>query len=219
VRAVSVARSNWPGAHGAATAAEPARQAAPIRNVIYMTSLSVDGYIEAASGDPGWLIPDDELHRHFNHLERSIDTHLYGRRFYELMAGYWPTADQNPSAPASAVEHARIWKRVPKIVFSKTLQRVDWNSRLIQGDALEEVARLKEQPGQNMSIGGAALASALAESGLIDEYRLYVVPIILGGGRPMFRQLRARINLALVEVQTFASGVVLLRYQRAASPP
>lgn len=189
-----------------------------MRNVVYMTSLSVDGYIEADSGDPAWLVPDEELHRHLNDLESSIDTHLYGRRFYELMAAYWPAADENPSAPAYEVEYARIWKSVPKVVFSRTLQRADWNSRLVKGDALEEVARLKEQPGKNMSIGGTALASALAESGLIDEFRVYIVPIILGGGVPMFRQLRARINVALVEVQKFTSGVVLLRYRRTDSP-
>src|SRR5262249_5319519 len=103
-----------------------------MRNVIHMTSLSVDGYIEAASGDTGWLIPDEELPRHLNDLESSIDTHLYGRRFYELMAAYWPTADENPSAPRYEVEYARIWKSVTKVVFSKTLQRVDWNSRLVR---------------------------------------------------------------------------------------
>jgi dihydrofolate reductase len=185
-----------------------------MRKVIYMTSISVDGYIEAARGDPSWMFPDEQLHRHFNELESSIDTHLYGRRMYELMAAYWPTADEKPSAPAYEVEYARIWKSVPKIVFSRTLHRVDWNSRLVKGDALEEVARLKEHPGKDMSIGGAGLASTLGEGGLIDEYRLYIVPIILGGGKPMFRELCDRINLSLVEVQRFASDVVLLRYRR-----
>ncbi len=99
-----------------------------MRKVVYMTSLSVDGYIEADSGDPAWLVPDEELHRHFNDLESSIDTHLYGRRFYELMAAYWPAAAENPSAPSYEVEYARIWKNVPKVVFSATLDRVGWNA-------------------------------------------------------------------------------------------
>ena len=184
-----------------------------MRNVVYITSLSVDGYIEADSGDPMWLVPDEELHRHFNDLEGSIDTHLYGRRFYELMAAYWPAADENPSAPSYEVEYARIWKSVPKVVFSTTLDRVGWNARLFRGNAAEEVARLKAQTGKNLSVGGAALASILAEQGLIDEYRLYVVPIILEGGKPMF-QLHDRISLSLVEVRKFSSDVALLRYRR-----
>jgi dihydrofolate reductase len=184
-----------------------------MRNVVYRTSLSVDGYIEANSGNPAWLVPDEELHRHFNDLESSIDTHLYGRRFYELMTAYWPTVERNPSTPTYEVEYARIWKSVPKVVFSSTLDRVDWNARLFKGNAIEEVARLKGQTGKNLSIGGGALASTLAEHGLIDEYRLYVVPIILGSGKPMF-QLRDRINLSLVEVRKFTSDAVLLRYRR-----
>lgn len=187
-----------------------------MRKVIYWTSLSVDGYIEAATGDSDWLVPDEELHRHFNSLESTIDTHhLYGRRMYELMAAFWPTADENPAAPDYVVEYARIWKSVKKIVFSKTLQRVDWNSRLVKSDAVEEVARLKHQPGKDMSVGGTGLASSLAASGLIDEYRLYVMPVVLGGGVPMFRLLHSAIELTLEEVQKFSSGAVLLRYRSA----
>ena len=119
-------------------------------------------------------------------MEHAFDMHLYGRRFYELMAAYWPTADDDPAAPAYEVEYARIWKSVPKVVFSKTLERVSWNARLVNGNALEEVARLKAQPGKDMSIGGTTLASSLAAAGLIDEYRLYVVSIVLGAGRACF---------------------------------
>jgi dihydrofolate reductase len=177
--------------------------------------MSVDGYIEAASGDQSWVVPDEELHRHFNAMESAFDTHLYGRRFYELMAAYWPTADHNPSAPAYEVEYARIWKNVPKVVFSKTLERLDWNARLVKGDALEEVARLKAQPGKDMSIGGTALASTLAAARLIDEYRFYVVPVVLGAGTRLFQHMRAPINLALVETQQFTSGVILLKYRHS----
>jgi dihydrofolate reductase len=115
--------------------------------------------------------------------------------------------------PSYEIEYARIWKSVPKIVFSATLDRVDWNAKLFRGNAAEEVARLKQQTGKNLSIGGAALASTLAEHGLINEYRLYVVPIILEGGKEMF-QLRDRINLSLVEVRRLSSDVVLLHYRR-----
>lgn len=184
--------------------------------VIYWTSLSLDGHIDAATGDAGWLVPDEELHRHFNDLEREIDTHLYGRRMYELMAAYWPNADENPSAPPYEVEYARLWRAVPKVVFSKTLDRVDWNSRLVRGNARDEVAKLKKLPGMNMSVGGAALAANLADAGLIDEYRLYYIPIFLGAGKPAFAQLGQRIHLQPVETHTFNSGTILLRLRPAA---
>ena len=184
-----------------------------MRRVVYMTSPSVDGYIDSISGDPTWAVPDEELHRHFNELESPIDMHLYERRFYELMAAYWPTVDENPSAPSYEVEYAKIWKSVPKVVFSNTLERVGWNARLFKGDAAEEVARLKKLAGKNLSIGDSMLASTLARHGLIDEYRTYVVPIILGAGKPMF-QIPDRINLSLIETRRFSPGVVLLHYRR-----
>ncbi len=183
-----------------------------MRKLIYSTSLSLDGYIDAAGGDPSWVIPDQELHSHFNEVEREVDTLLYGRRMYELMAAYWPTADQDPSAPAPIVEYARLWKPVLKIVFSSTLETVDWNSRLVRSDPVAEVARLKAQPGKNIGVGGLVLASALASAGLIDEYRFYYVPILLGSGTAAFSQIQKRVILQPVENRTFSSGTVLLRY-------
>jgi dihydrofolate reductase len=182
-----------------------------MRKLVYATSLSLDGYIDASAGDPGWVVPDEELHRHFNDLERENDTQLYGRRMYELMAGYWPTADQDPSAPDVILEYAQIWKPIPKVVFSSTLESVDWNSRLVRGDAVTEVARLKAQPGGPMSVGGLILASSLASAGLIDEYRLYYVPIFLGSGTAAFSRIQNRVRLKPVETRTFSSGTVLLR--------
>jgi len=181
-----------------------------MRKVIYITSLSLDGYIESA-GDPGWAIPDEQLHRHFNELEMEIDTHLYGRRMYELMVAYWPTADQKRSSPPYEVAYARIWKVVPKVVFSTTLETVAWNSRLVRGDAAAEVAALKAQSGKNMSVGGLVLASTLAAAGLIDEYRFYYVPILLGSGKAAFSELGQRLQLQPVETHTFVSGAVLVR--------
>jgi dihydrofolate reductase len=182
-----------------------------MRRVVYATSLSLDGYIKEATGGPSWVIPDEELHRHFNGLEQDISTHLYGRQMYELMAAYWPTADQNPSAPPYESEYARIWKAVPKVIFSRTLEAVEWNSRVVRGDAIEEVARLKSLPGKDMSVGGLILASALATAGLIDEYRFYYVPVLLGSGTAVFSELGQRIRLQQLETRTFKSGAVLLR--------
>ena len=190
-----------------------------MRKVIYGMSVSLDGYIEAADGDLDWSTPDEELHQHFNDWEREIDVHFYGRRLYEIMAAFWPTADENPDAPQVLIEYARIWKKMPKIVFSTTLAQVGWNARLARGNIAELVNELKGQPGKDMSVGGAELASSFMQLGLIDEYWLYVHPVVLGGGKAMFRALRDRISLQLVETRTFGGGVVLLRYQRADARP
>jgi len=185
-----------------------------MRKVIYGFSVSLDGFIEDVDGDISWSFPDEELHKHFNDREANTGTHLYGRRLYENMAAYWPTADEDPSAPEHVKEYARIWRDKPKIVFSTTLEQVEWNSRLVREDIAEEVRRLKEQPGKDMSVAGAGIALTFMQLDLIDEYELYVHPVILGGGKPMFGPLEDRIDLQLVETHTFGSGVVLLRYQR-----
>jgi dihydrofolate reductase len=182
-----------------------------MRKVIYVTSLSLDGYIDSSAGDPSWVVPDEELHRHFNDLEGEFDAELYGRRMYELMVAYWPTADQDPSAPSYEIDFARIWKAIPKVVFSSTLAAVEWNSRLVKDDPRVEVARLKALPGKNMGVGGLVLASCLAEAGLIDEYRFYYVPILLGSGTAVFSELAQRVRLQPVETRSFTSGTVLLR--------
>jgi dihydrofolate reductase len=186
-----------------------------MRRLVYSTSLSLDGYIDSSAGDPRWVFPDEELHKHFNDVEREIDTLLYGRRMYELMVAYWPTADQDPSAPSVILEYARLWKPVQKVVFSSTLQSVEWNSRLVRGDPVAEVASLKAQSGGDLGVGGLALASTLASVGLIDEFRLYYVPILLGSGKAAFSQIQDRVRLRPVETRTFSSGTVLLRFQTA----
>jgi dihydrofolate reductase len=182
-----------------------------MRKIVFSTSLSLDGYIEASAGDPAWVVPDEELHRHFNDLEREMDGLLYGRRMYELMVAYWPTADQDPAAPAYEIDYAHLWKAVPKVVFSSRLESVEWNARLVKADAVAEVARLKSQPGKYMGVGGLALASSLAAAGLIDEYRFYYVPILLGSGQAAFSQLSRRVQLKPIETRTFGSGTLLVR--------
>jgi dihydrofolate reductase len=180
-------------------------------------SVSLDGFIEAMNGDIGWSDPDQELHQHFNDLESTIDIQLYGRRLYENMAAFWPTADQDPSAPEYEKEYARIWRSKPKIVFSTTLRRVDWNARLVTGNIAGEVRQLKDQPGRDLAVAGAGIASSFMQLGLIDEYWLYVHPVILGGGKRMFGALQDKIGLQLLETRTFGRGVILLRYGRSAA--
>jgi len=186
--------------------------------IIYSMGVSLDGFIEGPNRELDWSTPDEELHRFWNDQARETGAFLYGRRLYELMAGFWPTADTDPSAPDYVVEFARIWSDTPKIVFSTTLEKVDWNSRLVRDNIAEEVTKLKAQPGKDMDVGGPTLASSLMRLDLIDEYRPVVHPVVLGGGTPFFPALDNTIKLRLVETRTFGSGVVYLRYERSPVP-
>jgi dihydrofolate reductase len=185
-----------------------------MRKLIYSMSVSLDGFIAAPDGEIDWGVPDEELHRFHNQQVHEVGTHLLGRRLYETML-YWETAEENPSAAEVELEFARIWKSLPRIVFSKTLEKVEGNARLAREGVAEEVAKLKEQPGKDIAVGGAGLASTCIELGLVDDYRLFVYPVVLGGGTPYFPALEERINLELVETRTFGSRVVYLRYRRA----
>jgi dihydrofolate reductase len=184
-----------------------------MRRLIYSMGVSLDGFIAGSGGEIDWSAPDEELHRFHNQQTREIGAHLCGRRLYEEMV-YWETADANPAAAEHELEFARIWKRLPKLVFSKTLETVAGNATLATGGVEEEVATLKEQPGDDLAVGGAGLASACIELGLVDEFRLFVNPVVLGGGTPYFPALEARIDLELVETRTFGSRVVYVRYRR-----
>jgi dihydrofolate reductase len=175
---------------------------------------SIDGFVEGPNGESDWVIPGEELHRHFNEMESKIDLHLFGRRTWEVVSGYWspPFQEKFPSAPAYEVEYAEIWKDKPKIVFSKTLDKAEWNTRMVSSNIAEEVKKLKNQPGNLLWLdGGPSLAATLSDLGLIDEYWIYVKPIVLGGGKAMFSQ-NSILKLQLIDTQTFGGGVVLLRY-------
>jgi dihydrofolate reductase len=185
-----------------------------MRNVIYSMGVSLDGFIADRGGGFGWSAPDEELHRFHNEQARELGAHLCGRRLYEVMV-YWETADKDPALAEYMREFAAIWQRLPKIVFSKTLEQVEGNARLATGDVADEVARLREQPGKDIGVGGAELAAALIERDLVDEYRPFVNPVIVGGGTPFFPAGETRLDLELVETRTFGSRVVYMRYRRA----
>ena len=184
-----------------------------MRKVIYSMTVSLDGFIAGPGGEIDWSAPDEELHRFHNQRVRELGAHLCGRRLYEVMT-YWETADQNPSIAEHELEFAGIWKELPKIVFSTTLERVEGNARLVRDGVAEEVAKLKEQPGKDLAVGGAGLASTFIKLGLVDEYQLFVSPVVLGRGTPFFPALEERFDLELVETRTFASRVVYVRYRR-----
>jgi dihydrofolate reductase len=185
-----------------------------MRKLIYSMGVSLDGFIAGPGGEIDWSAPDEELHRFHNQQTREIGVHLCGRRLYETMV-YWETAEENPAAAEHEREFARIWKALPKIVFSRTLKQVEGNATLLSDGVAEEVAALKRQPGRDLAVGGAGLASTLIELGLVDEYRLFVSPVVLGAGTPYFPALEERIDLELVETRTFGSRVVYVRYRRA----
>ena len=176
-------------------------------------SVSLDGFVQTAERSLDWVRVDEEFHGVFNDTARAESAFLYGRRMYELMSGYWPRAESDPSATPVEVEFARIWTPKPKIIFSRTLTDVGWNSRLVRDGAIEEVTRLKAQPGFDMGVGGPSLAATFIRAGLVDEFRLALHPVVLGGGTPFFPPLAAPLELRLLEARTFQSGVVYLRYE------
>ena len=171
--------------------------------VIYSMSVSLDGFIAGRDGEIDWAAPDEELMAFHNEQSRELDAHFCGRGLYEDMLP-WETREG---------EFAGIWKALPKVVFSTTLGEVQGNARLATESVAEELARLgKTAVGQ--SVGGAVLAADLVEQDLIDEYRLFVNPVVLGGGTPFFPERRERLGLELVETRTFGFRVAYLRYRR-----
>ncbi|MEU3597304.1 dihydrofolate reductase family protein [Streptomyces sp. NPDC006798] len=190
-----------------------------MRSVTYAMSVSLDGYITGPDGGFDWTAPDEEVFRFWTDETRQLGVHLLGRRLYETML-YWETADQNPSLDFSTLEWAALWKSLPKVVFSHTLRSVRGNARLASVSLAEEIERLRAEPGDgDIAIGGASLAAAAAEAGLIDEYRAVVYPVLVGGGTPFFPRHERRVDLQLVENRTFSSSkAVYLRYRVTRRP-
>ncbi len=185
-----------------------------MRRVIFSMTTSLDGFIAGPGGDIGWSEPGEELFRFHTEQVRELGVHLLGRRLYETMA-VWETWGERPSATELELEFGRIWKALPKIVFSTSLGSVEGNTRLARDGVADEVARLKEQPGKDIGVGGAGLAAGLTRLGLIDEYRMFISPVVLGAGTRYFPAVEQPIGLELVETRTFGSRIVYVRYRRA----
>lgn len=175
--------------------------------------MSLDGYVTDPGGGLDWTAPDDELFQFVTDEIRTVGVHLLGRRLYETML-YWETADQDPTLDDAMLVWAALWKPLPKVVFSRTLTSVQGHARLAADGLAGEIARLQAEPGEgDIAIGGPDLAHQAAALGLIDEYRVRVHPVLLGGGTPYFPRQEARVELELVETRTFRSGVVYLRHR------
>ena len=186
-----------------------------MRSVTYSMGVSLDGYIVGPDGGFDWTVPDAEVFRFWIDEIREVGVHLMGRRLYETML-YWETDDHDTAFDDAELEWAALWKPLPKVVFSATLSAVQGHARLASGGLTEEIERSRAEPGKgDIAIGGATLAAEAAALGLIDEYRLMVYPVLVGGGIPFFDQRERRVDLELVETRTFSSNVVYLRYRVA----
>ena len=184
-----------------------------MRKVVFAMGISLDGYIAGPGGDINWTDPDPELFRFHLELADATNVDVYGRRLYEVMR-YWE--EERPSDSEDEVEWGRQWRARRRIVFSRTLRQVEGGAELATGEPADVIAELKAQPGGEIDVGGATLAASLIERDLIDEYRLFVYPIVIGEGTPYFPPLPDRRRFRLTETRTFrASGVVFLRYERA----
>jgi dihydrofolate reductase len=182
-----------------------------MRKVIFQMMVTLDGFFEGPNREIDWHIVDEEFNAYANDLLNSVDVLLFGRVTYELMASYWPTSSATTDDPIIADK----MNNLPKIVFSKTLEKAEWkNTRLVKGNIAEEVSKLKHQPGNDLAIFGSSdLALSLIPMDLIDEYRIIVNPVVLGSGKPLFKGINKRLNLKLLKTRTLGSGNVILYYQ------
>jgi dihydrofolate reductase len=186
-----------------------------MRKVTYSMNVSADGYIVGPDGEFDWTAPDPEVFRFWIDEIRQVGVHLMGRRLYEMML-YWETAGEDRSLDDAELEWAALWKPLPKVVFSTTLSVLEGNARLASNGLAEEIERLRAETGEDeIAIGGATLAAEAAALGLIDEFRVMVYPVLVGGGTPFFPQSQRRVDLDLVETRIFSSRVVYLHYRVA----
>ncbi|HEV1992632.1 MAG TPA: dihydrofolate reductase family protein [Candidatus Dormibacteraeota bacterium] len=180
--------------------------------LIYSVITSLDGYIEDAQGNFDWAAPDEEVHTFVNDQERQIGTYLYGRRLYEVMV-FWETAHKIADQPPHVLDYAEVWQAADKIVYSRTLQTVtSARTRIEREFDPGAVRQMKAQAGRDISVGGPELAANAIKAGLVDEYHLFVNPVVVGGGKQSLPD-DVRVDLELVDERRFGSGVVHLHYR------
>lgn len=181
--------------------------------IVYAMLMSLDGYITGPQQEFALPVPQAELHRHFNQLMRQTSVALYGRRMYEVMR-YWDSPERERDSSEVELDFAHAWRETPKLVFSTTLREVGPNARLVSSNAVEVVRSLKADSDGEIGVAGPTLAAGLARAGLIDEYRLYVHPIVLGGGKPFFQQ-GLSLELKPLGAENLPQDVTLLRFASA----
>lgn len=191
-----------------------------MRKIISLIHLSLDGMTSGPNDELDWISYDSELEQDAHSMHEITDTVIWGRRTYELMAGYWLTVPANPESTPAEREHARFLDSATKIVVSRTLDKIEWNNTtntvLIKDNIAEEINKIKQQPGKDIwFLGSTMLAQTFMQLDLIDEYRININPTVLGKGKPLFANIDRQISLKLIGTKTFNSGVVALRYERA----
>jgi dihydrofolate reductase len=180
--------------------------------LIYSAITSLDGYVADEDGNFDWAAPDEEVHSFINDLERPVGTYLYGRRIYETMV-YWETAHTLPDQPPVVEDFAEIWQAADKIVYSKTLEAVSSaRTRIEREFDPEAIRQMKESAGRDISVGGPDLAAQAIEAGLVDEYHLFLTPIMVGGGKQSLPD-NVRMKLELLDERRFGNRMVHLHYR------
>jgi dihydrofolate reductase len=188
-----------------------------MRSLVYFMHASLDGFVAGTKGEMNWITVDDELFDFVSTMTDKADTALYGRVTYQMMEAYWPTAAEQPNASKHDKEHSVWYKNVSKVVLSKTMNETGLvNTKVISDNLPENINKLKKEPGKNILIFGSPRAShSLLNAGLVDEFWIFVNPILLGQGIPLFKDVRDIVKLKLIESKTFTSGVIALHYKKA----
>jgi dihydrofolate reductase len=182
-----------------------------VAKLIYSAITSLDGYVADEDGNFDWAAPDEEVHRFVNDLERTVGTYLYGRRMYEVMA-YWETAEVRADQPPFIQDFAEIWRAADKVVYSKTLEDVPSARTRIERDFdAETIRQLKATAAGDISVGGPDLAAQAIKAGLVDEFQLFLTPVVVGGGNQALPD-SVRVNLELLDERRFGNGTVYLHY-------
>jgi dihydrofolate reductase len=187
-----------------------------MRRLVLFMHTSLDGFVAGLNGEMNWINVDDEMFEYAGNQTDMADTALYGRVTYQMMESYWPTAADQPNATKHDIQHSTWCNSVTKIVVSKTLQKDDAShTKTISENVADEIKKIKQQPGKNiLMFGSASVAHLLIQYNLVDDYWLFVNPILLGTGIPLFKNINDRINLKLIASNAFASGVIGLHYER-----
>lgn len=183
-----------------------------MRTLSFAMNVTLDGFVSAPGDDLGWGTPNDELFQWWSDRLATAELLLYGRRVWEGMSAHWPTADQQPGVEAAHAAYARRWREVPKVVFSSSSVPVDGDTRLVTGDAVAEIARLRTEGEGRVDIAGATLAGAALRAGLVDEVALATFPVLVGDGLRFFPRVEDWVRLRQVETRPFPDGVLVTRY-------
>ena len=180
-----------------------------MRKLIAAINMTLDGFCDHTAGSP-----DEEIHEHYNELLRNSGALIYGRTTYQLMESFWPTLVKEPSGNKAMDDFAVLMDNIPKIVYSRTLNTVSWNNSILKHEIIkEEIEALKEQAGKDIGVGSPSMIVALGNLGLIDEYQICILPIILGNGLVLFKNIKERVDLELLKTKTFGNGSVIHYYQ------